>query len=235
MQNKTIIAVLGILLYAVFLAIGWLEGTLKYYWPDAAFFTVLILFFYFSFDYWRLNLPIYTLLVLSFGLHLCGIFGWYNISPIILPWDHVTHGIPMFTFTVLLYNFARQWMPDNFWNTKTWGLMLLVLLSGFGIGAIVENIEFFGYLTVGAGEGGLFFGGAGDGQPVTSAQMDIIQDLGGGYINTELDLVWNAMGAIFAIILMSIIHFVFKKKEPSKTEQSFLQEPYPLSSSWRFR
>ncbi len=234
MQNKTIVAILGILTYAVFLGIGWTEGTLRYYWPDALFFTALILFFCFSFSYWRLNVPVYTLLVLSFALHMCGIFGWYNVSPVKLSWDHITHAIPLFTFTVLLYNFARQWMPARFWTAKTWGLMLLVLLSGLGIGAIVENIEFFGYLTVGAGEGGLFFGGAGDGQPVTSAQMDIIQDLGGGYINTELDLVWNGIGAVFAVILMSLIHFA-RKKEPSGTAQSFPQTPYPLTSSWRLR
>ncbi len=212
MKKRTIILYLALLAYATFVGIALTNDTFKYYWPDAAFFAALMIFWYFTYSFWRLNIIIYTLLALSFCLHLCGIFGWYSVSPLpFIQWDHITHGIPLFSFTLLLYNFARQWIPNKFWSSRTWGILLLVFLGGLGIGAIVENIEFFGYLTVGYGEGGLFFGGPGDGVPVTSAQMDIIQNLGGGYINTEVDLVWNAFGTIAAIILMSLISFARKK------------------------
>ncbi|MEM4246973.1 MAG: hypothetical protein QXR48_00065 [Candidatus Woesearchaeota archaeon] len=211
MKKHTPITVLAILSYAVFYAIAWINDLAKYYGADIVFSALFILFLHFTFRFWRLNVPVYTLLVLSFASHLCGVFGWYNVSPIPLQWDHVTHCFPLFSFTVFLYNFAYPWMAERFWSTKTWAVLLIVLLSGLGIGAVIENIEFAGYLSLGYGEGGLFFGGPGDGQPLTTAQMDAIQDLGGGYINTELDLVWNAFGTIAAIILMSFICFARKK------------------------
>lgn len=211
MKRHTPVTVLAILSYLVFYAIAWINDLAKYYGADIVFSAVFILFLHLTFRFWRLNVPVYTLLVLSFASHLCGIFGWYNVSPIHLQWDHVTHGFPLFSFTIFLYNFARQWMAERFWSTKTWAVLLIVLLSGLGIGAVIENIEFMGYLSLGYGEGGLFFGGPGDGQPITTAQMDAIQNLGGGYINTELDLVWNAFGTLAAIILMSFLYFARKK------------------------
>ncbi|MEM2916639.1 MAG: hypothetical protein QXT19_04770 [Candidatus Woesearchaeota archaeon] len=211
MKRHTPVTVLAILSYLVFYAIAWINDLAKYYGADIVFSAVFILFLHLTFRFWRLNVPVYTLLVLSFASHLCGIFGWYNVSPIPLQWDHVTHGFPLFSFTIFLYNFARQWMAERFWSTKTWAVLIIVLLSGLGIGAVIENIEFMGYLSLGYGEGGLFFGGPGDGQPITTAQMDAIQNLGGGYINTELDLVWNAFGTFAAIILMSFLYFARKK------------------------
>ncbi|MEM4239600.1 MAG: hypothetical protein QXM31_00455 [Candidatus Woesearchaeota archaeon] len=233
MQKKTIVAVLGILVYAVFLCIGWIEGTFKYYWPDAAFFAAFILFLYFTFRFWRLNVPVYTTLVLALSLHLCGVFGWYSNSPLFIQWDHMTHFFPLFAFTLFLYNFARPWMAGKFWALKTWSVIMFLLLAGFGIGAIIENIEFAGFLALGYGEGGLWFGGAGggDAEVVTDAQARAIIEQGGGYLNTELDLAYNAFGTIAGVILMSLSHFWFRKKEPSKTGRSFPQEPSPSASS----
>jgi hypothetical protein len=237
MQNKTIIAILGVLTYAVFLCIGWTEGTLKYYWPDAVFFAAFILFLYFTFDFWRLNVPVYTSLVLALGLHMCGVFGWYSNSPLFIQWDHITHFFPLVAFTMFLYNFARPWMANRFWTVKTWSVIMFLLLGGFGIGAIIENIEFAGFLALGYGEGGLWFGGAGggDAEAVTDAQARAIIEQGGGYLNTELDLAYNAFGTIAAVIFMSLIHFLFRKKGPSGTAQSSHQEPSPLASSWLLR
>jgi len=205
-RHKTVITILALLTYAAFFAIAWIDDLVKYYGSDIFFFAVMIVFFHATFAFWRLNTPLYTLMVLSFAAHLMGIFGWYNISPLPLQWDHVTHVVPMFSFTAVLFNFTRPWM-DRFWSVKTWSVLLLLFLSGLGIGAVVENVEFAGFLALGYGEGGLFFGGPGDGTPVTSAQADVIQEFGGGYLNTELDLLWNALGAIAAIVLMSGVHF----------------------------
>ena len=237
MQQKTIVAILAILIYAVFLCIGWTEGTFKYYWPDAAFFTAFILFLYFTFNFWRLNIPVYASLVLALCLHMCGVFGWYSNSPLFIQWDHVTHFFPLFAFTMFLYNFARPWMAKRFWTVKTWSVIMFLLLAGFGIGAIIENIEFAGFLSLGYGEVGLWFGGAGggDAEAVTDAQAKAIIEQGGGYLNTELDLAYNAFGTIAAVILMSLVYFLIKKKEPSGTAQSSPQEPYPLDSSWLLR
>jgi uncharacterized membrane protein YjdF len=204
---KSIVTVLALLTYAVFYALAYANDVAKYYGADIIFSAVFIMFLHFTFGFWKLNLPVYTLLVLSFASHLMGVFGWYNASPIFLQWDHVTHGFPLFAFTLFLFNFASQWMDKRLWTAKTWGVLLLVLLAALGIGAVIENIEFSGYLALGYGEGALFLGGPGDGVPITTAQMDVIDNLGGGYINTEIDLLWNALGAIVGLVLMALLRF----------------------------
>jgi len=206
-MTKTLVTLLALLTYAVFYALAFTNNVAKYYGADIIFSAVFILFLHFTFSFWKLNVPVYTLLVFSFASHLMGVFGWYNVSPIFLQWDHVTHGFPLFAFTLFLFNFASQWMDNRIWTVKTWGVLLFVLLAALGIGAVIENIEFSGYLALGYGEGALFLGGAGDGVPMTSAQMDVIDNLGGGYINTEIDLLWNALGAIVGLVLMSLIRF----------------------------
>ena len=214
MQRKTIVTTLALLIYVVFYAIARLNGLAKFYGADIIFSAVFILFLHFTFKFWRLNLPIYTLLILGFASHLMGIFGWYSNSPLPIAWDHFTHAFPMFAFTAFFFQFARPWM-SRFWTAKTWGVLVLVLLAGLGVGSIVENIEFVGFLTLGFGEGALFMGGLGDGLP-PEPDADVLQELGGGYLNTEWDLVWNAIGALIAVILMSLI--TFTRRAPSRTD-----------------
>jgi hypothetical protein len=197
---------LGLLLYTVFWALASVNSLLKFYGADIIFSAIFILFLHFTFKFWRLNVQVYTLLILGFASHLMGIFGWYSASPIPLQWDHVTHGFPLFAFTAFLFNFARPWMSDRFWSAKTWGVLAIVLLAGLGIGAVIENIEFAGFLALGFGEGALFMGGAGDGLPDGELENAILE-AGGGYFNTELDLVWNAIGAIAAFIVCSLASF----------------------------
>jgi len=214
MKQKTIVTILGFLLYCVFFVLAWMNGLAKFYGPDIVFSLILILFLRLTFDFWRLNVPVYTLVILSFASHLMGIFGWYSASPLPLSWDRITHVFPMFAFTVLFYNFARQWMPNRFWKAQTWGVIVLILLAGLGVGAMVENIEFGGFLLLGFGEGAFFLGGPGDGIPhiveLDEEQQNALLEAGGGYFNTEFDLVWNALGALAAIVLMSIVHFAMK-------------------------
>lgn len=213
-RHKTTITILALLMYCAFFGLAFVSDLAKYYGADVIAFVAFTLFLHCTFRFWRLNVPVYTLIVLSFALHLLGILGWYNASPIGLPWDHVTHGVPLFAVTVLFYNFTRPWMDDRFWSAKTWAVLLIVLCAGLGIGALVENAEFAGFLALGFGEGGLFMGGAGDGLPIDPAMSDAIQEIGGGYLNTEYDLVWNMFGTIAALIVMSCI--VFTKRAPSR-------------------
>ena len=76
-------------------------------------------------------------------------------------------------------------------------------------------MEFVGFLSLGYGQGGLFMGGAGDGLPLDPGISDAIQEIGGGYLNTEYDLIWNLFGAIAALIVMCCI--VFTRRAPSRT------------------
>ena len=234
MKFKGYITITALLIYIVLFLLAWINSVLIYYAADIFFSIAFTLFLHFAYRFWRLSRPVYALVVLSLTSHLMGIFGWYNTSPIPLSWDHITHGLPMFSFTLLIYGFMHQWMDRKYWKAKTWAIMILVLLSAMGIGAAIENVEFLGFLTVGYGEGALFFGGAGD-VTLPATQAQILKDIGGGYWNTELDLLWNLAGALAGIILMSAVYYGFKKKEPSGTVQSSLQEPYPLTSSWRLQ
>jgi hypothetical protein len=49
-------------------------------------------------------------------------------------------------------------------------------------------------------------GGAGDGLPDGELQSAILE-AGGGSFNTELDLVWNAIGALLAVVVCSLARF----------------------------
>ena len=214
-RAKAIITVLALLMYAVFFGIAAIGGILKYYIFEIIFFALCTLFLHATFRFWRLNIPVYSMFPLSFALHLMGIFGWYDHSPLFLPWDHVTHGIPLFTLTVFFFNFTRPWMSDRFWSAKTWAVLLIVFFIGLGIGAAVENVEFVGFLSLGYGQGGLFMGGAGDGLPLDPGISDAIQEIGGGYLNTEYDLAWNLFGTSAALIVMCCI--AFTRRAPSRT------------------
>ena len=210
MQRKTIVTTLAMLTYLVFFIIAWMDDLAKFYAADIIFSAIFILFLSATYRFWRLTTPIYTLLILAFASHLMGIFGWYNVSPIPLQWDHVTHAFPMFAFTLFFFQFMRPHL-GKFWSSKTWGIFILVFLAGLGVGAVVENIEFAGFMALGFGEGALFMGGLGDGFP-ENPDPETLKEFGGGYINTELDLIWNAIGALAAMFVMSLIHF--KKRVP---------------------
>lgn len=226
MKIKNLITFTGLAIYLVLSIFAWINDVMIYYIADLIFSAAFIIFLHFAYKFWRLSIPVYTLIVLSFTSHLMGIFGWYNSSPIPLQWDHVTHGLPMFSFTLLIFGFMHQWMDKKFWKARTWAIMLLVFLGVLGIGAAIENVEFFGFLTLGYGDGALFFGGAGD-VTLPANTAEILKEIGGGYINTGLDLIWNLAGAIAGIIMMSAVYYGFRKKEPSGTVQFSLQEPYP--------
>jgi hypothetical protein len=214
-QNKSIITFLALALYGVFFALAAFDGILQYYIFEIFFFAAVTLFLHASFRFWRLNTPVYALFPLSFALHLMGIFGWYDHSPLFLPWDHVTHLVPLFTITVFFFNFLRPHMGERFWSAKTWAMLCVVLFVGMGVGAAVENVEFVGFLSLGFGQGGLFMGGAGDGLPLDQSMSDAIQEIGGGYLNTEYDLVWNLFGTIAALVVMCCVQFA-TKRAPSR-------------------
>jgi len=211
------VTAVAILIFITFSAIAYFSGTFTNYIYDTLFFIALVLFFYFTYDRWNLNLPIYTLIILSFVLHSAGIFGWYFKSPIGIQWDHITHFVPILAFTMLFFQFAVQFM-DRKLTKKTWLVIAFVLLAGMGIGTVIELIEFSGFVVFGFGEGALLWG-AGDGIPGQTIEgiptVEAIEAHGGGWFNTMWDLVWNTLGGLLALLIMIIAHFFIKKPEPN--------------------
>ena len=208
------VTIVAILIFLTFTVYAYLSNTKSYVY-DTLFFAVLVLFFYFTYNNWKLNLPIYTIIILSFVLHSAGVFGWYYKTPIGIQWDHVTHFVPILAFTLLFFQYTVQFM-DRRLTKRTWMIIGLVFFAGLGIGSVVELIEFSGFVVFGFGEGALLWG-AGDGIPgqtlTGQPTIEAIEEHGGGWFNTMWDLVWNTTGGLAAVVIMLLAHFVLKKKD----------------------
>ena len=201
---------MGVVIFLVMILMSFIWGNTGFV-PDMIAFIILSVFFYFTYEKWNLNLPIYTMLILGFIPHALGFMGFYGSTPIGLQWDHLTHLMPIFAFTLLFFNYLNQWMDRKLFTFKTLFLIFVVLMAASGVGVVLELIEFSGFMVYGFGEGALAFGtgDAGPGQLVTSVEE--IEAYGVGWFNTMYDLVWNSIGAISAILIMIIIHYVILK------------------------
>lgn len=206
----TIVLGLSVVIFLLMILMSYFVGNTGFV-PDMIAFIVLIVFFYFTYEKWNLNLPVYTVLVLGFIPHALGFMGFYLNTPLPIAWDHFTHIVPIFAFGLLFFNFLYKWMDRKFFTQKTIFLILVVLLAASGVGVVIELIEFSGFLVYGFGEGALAFGAgdACDGQLVST--FEEIDAYGGGWFNTMYDLIWNSMGAVAAVLVMILIHYVILK------------------------
>ncbi|MEN7982186.1 MAG: DUF2238 domain-containing protein [Nanoarchaeota archaeon] len=98
-----------------------------------------------------------------------------NISEtyFILKYDQFVHIVGFFVATLVIYVLLKPLLKSN-WKKWT-SLSIVVIMAGFGLGALNEVIEFIATVIT----------------PETGV---------GGYINTSLDLISNLIGAIFAMI-----------------------------------
>jgi len=176
--------------------------------PDFVLFIILTLFYYWIYDVSRMNMPIFTMLIIGHLLHAGGIFGWYHISPIPIQWDHITHFFGAFPYALLFFRWMKQWMDEKFFTRKNLLLLIAVFLAAMGVGAVVELSEFIGYLALGFGEGAFKFG-AGD--SVVGAS-DLIDLVGGGWINEGWDFIFNTIGIIVGMGIMMTIQLVKRFK-----------------------
>lgn len=175
--------------------LAYMNGTQGFV-PDIIIFMLIVLFFYWTFDTWKLNVPVFTLLSLGMLSHACGVFGWYHISPVPVQWDHVTHFFGLLPFSMLFFNFFTQWSTSKLFSKRNVIIVMAVFLAAFGVGALIELSEFLGYLSLGHGDGALMFG-FGDGIP---GDTDAIREIGGGWINTGWDLIFNIAGILAGLI-----------------------------------
>ena len=195
------LTVISILIFLVMIPIAYLNGV--YGWiPDICVFIVLILFYCWTYDAFRMNMPIFTMLVIAHVLHAGGIFGWYYISPVPIRWEIITHLAGGFAFSLLMFNWMQQWMENKFCK-KNLLIIMAIFLAATGVGAVVEISEFVGYLSLGFGEGAFMFG-PGDGL-AGKVGSDLIDAIGGGWINEGWDFINNTIGIIIGMIIMGII------------------------------
>ncbi|PIN76320.1 hypothetical protein COV18_00205 [Candidatus Woesearchaeota archaeon CG10_big_fil_rev_8_21_14_0_10_37_12] len=208
MKQLGFVTIISLLIFVLMIPLAFLTGVTGFI-PDLILFFALTLFYYWTYDTLRMTLPIFTLLIIGHILHACGIFGWYHISPVPIQWDHITHFFGTFPFALLFFRFAEQWKTKKWFTRKNLLLLIAVFIAATGIGAVVEMSEFIGYLTLGFGDGGLQFG-PGDGLP----DQNIIDSIGGGWINTGWDFIYNTLGILFGMIIMIII-LINKQQEVS--------------------
>ena len=148
------------------------------------FFFLLILFTNKKVDY---PLTVLWGLVTWGFLHLSGgafYFGEERLYEIILiplvgapyylfRYDHFVHMIGFMVATFLMYALLKPLLKKS--HNHWWVLSIVVVMAGLGAGALNEIIEFFAVVAL----------------PATGV---------GGYENTSLDLVFNLMGAVLAML-----------------------------------
>ncbi len=108
-----------------------------------------------------------------YGLILVPLSNAYSI----FRYDQFVHILGFGIATLLIYVLLKPLLKSNL---KSWSaLSIVVIMAGFGVGALNEMLEFI--VTVFVPETGV-----------------------GGYINTSLDLVSDLIGAILAMIYIRI-------------------------------
>jgi hypothetical protein len=196
MGRKKILAVITAVSMAVFLWLIYYELThnVKEYVADTVFFMVLVTLALVFYRRLNLDLPSYAFFIIALLLHNAGAFGWYNVSPVSIQWDHITHIVGIFAATLMVYRFSMQLFTAS--KFPSFASVVIILLAAQGVGVFIEFYEFAGYFIVGEGVGGL---GQGEG--------DIKTELGDSlWLNTMLDLVYNLIGSLAALIILVVRH-----------------------------
>ncbi len=200
-QNK-LIFILGIVLFLIIAFYSYISQITEYI-SDALISIAIIVFVFLVRKQLNLTHTSFILLILALLFHDFGVFGFYNVSPILIQYDHFTHFFGLFAISVIIFNLLKQ----QFTNSKLANLLLIFIMftSSLGIGSLVEQVEYIGYLKFGTGPGLLRFGGYGD-TPFNEADLRAMDIVGGGWINTMLDLNYNFIGAFAGILVMYLIN-----------------------------
>lgn len=111
-----------------------------------------------------------------------------QIIPVVLRYDQLVHAFGFGTATLVLHHILRPYLKPHL--PHWWPLAILIVLMGSGIGAMNEIIEFI-------------------------AEKTLEDTHVGGYDNTMLDLVFNLIGGVLAVLLLSV-----KRKMSVQTKAS---------------
>jgi hypothetical protein len=188
------ITIIAILLFLWFIAYEITKPIYEYI-PESIMFIIFILIFLSLYNKLDLDILSYSSLIIAFLLHNAGAFGWYNISPVGFQWDHITHIVWGFAFTLIIFRYTRRFLNNQ--RTNNVITIFFIILASLGAGVIIELYEFAGYFIVGEGMGGLGHG-----------QGDIVTEFGNSeWFNTMFDLIYNLVGTIIAMITGYILHY----------------------------
>lgn len=214
------VTVISLLIFILMIPLAVMNGVYGFI-PDLVMFIIMTLFYRWTFYTFKMNVPIFTLLVIGHILHACGIFGWYHISPVPIQWDHVTHFFGALPYALLFFKWMEQWMDARFFSKKNLLILMAIFLAASGVGAVVELSEFVGYLQYGTGDGAFQFG-PGDGV-MGKEGSDLIDSLGGGWINEGWDFIYNTIGIIIGMLVMIILRVTRKNSNNEKWDKLLSQ------------
>jgi uncharacterized membrane protein YjdF len=150
-------------------------------------FVVLLLFY----KKIHLKIPMLIGLIILGFLHLAGGnfsingFKLYQTSLSVIPYDKIVHTFGSFIITVISYNFIHETLSKAD-KKKAYLIGFIIIMTGLGIGAIVEIFEFL-------------------------ATIIFENTIVGNYANNATDLIANAAGAIIAAAF-ALAHFKKQKK-----------------------
>lgn len=100
-----------------------------------------------------------------------------QLIPVVLRYDQFVHAFGFGTATLVFHHILRPFLKPR--PPSWWPLAILIVLMGSGVGAINEIIEFI-------------------------AEKTLEDTHVGGYDNTMFDLVFNLIGGVLAVLLLSI-------------------------------
>lgn len=199
----------------IFLVVICIIGFFKYstgFIKDVIFSIFLIIVLFLLYTKIRLTPLSYSLVCFSLIVHNLGTFGFYANPPLFnIPYDYITHILGIFSATIIIANFLSfSLIKSKKFKFNDFTVLIVVFLAALGIGALVETMEFAGYLVWGQGEGFFQFG-SGDYTEINNIDF-LTQIVGGGYFDTMEDLICNIVGALSAVILFGVSFFIFKKE-----------------------
>ena len=203
--------ILGIGALAIaYLAIrGTIESQIYGFIPDAIFTIAFLVVLFFTRKIWNLTPFSYSLIAFGFVLHNLGFLGFYG-KPLPVDWDHITHFVGAMSFTVLFYKFFEPKLEKKIATIKNTITYFVAGLAAFGVGAVIELLEFIAYIRLNRGDG-ILFTGPGDGLTGLAA-TDLIEATGSTYTNVGYDLMFNMAGILVAISLLILWRYRRKSK-----------------------
>ena len=191
MKRFDLISAIGVAFQLGMIMIGLVTKQYGYFFENFVFIG-LIIFLDIKQNTFKINFKTFTLTILFFSMHSLAIFGLYANSHLPIPYDWIIHFFGMFVLSIVLLN----------WLGKDFLMCALIILACLGVGSLIENIEYFGYLNLGEGDGLLFYG---------SGDIDDINHVGGGFENVNIDLFMNLFGSLLGLIVFLIRRVEVKK------------------------
>ncbi len=191
MEKKPYLAYfVSLLVFFIFIVIAYTTNVRDYI-NDSILIIVLLSLLFFGYYSFKLKPWIYLTIAFAFAMHNLGVFGYYNVSPVVFQWDHITHLIGEFSAGAFVYNYMQA---SGFFKNKKrmdkFNLICLAILAAMGFGVFVEFIEFIGYFVVGDGLG-IFGHGLGD------INTEFINN---EWFNTMFDLMYNFFGSLIGVL-----------------------------------